>query len=190
MRTTHQYCSAKNYHVFMIHMSGHSYRVSFQPVTSFFHGHVLHNLINKIYSKLPCYDLKKFKPMYFCRSKCTKKCINIKSSIFAMVSDLMFHMYWSVPVIFLNNASMASSDNMFHKVHEMVLPAVLSSWNYLLSKKLLKLLIATCSIQCKVWKRYIGFFANLLPKHFKRARIYWDGVIFTSLVVSPKWNLP
>ena len=82
MHTTHQYCSTKNDLVFNIHMPSHSDRVSFQLVTSFFHGNVLHILIGKIYSKLPCNDLRKSKPIDFCRSKCAKKYINIKISIF------------------------------------------------------------------------------------------------------------
>lgn len=118
----------------------------FQLVMIFFHGHVLHILISKIYSKLPCYDLKKFKPMCFCRSKCTKNVQILKLITFAIVSDFMFDMYWGVPLMFLNDTFMMWSDNMFRKVRELVSPAVISSWNYFLSKKFIELIIAASSI--------------------------------------------
>lgn len=78
MHNTHQYCSIKT----TLDLWSICLPTIFQPVMPFFHGNVLHILIGKIFSKLPCNDLRKSKPMYFCRSKCAKKYINIKISIF------------------------------------------------------------------------------------------------------------
>ena len=68
--------------------------------------------------------------MCFWAGKCTKNVQALKFLFFAIASDLMFDMHWGVPLIFLNDAFMISSYNMFQQVRELILPAVISSEIY------------------------------------------------------------